>query len=263
MPPDVAAGTARSGAASADHGFDSHAYAHAELDGAGRTRLVALRSSGPLVLRSTPSGLFLVGGGAGPVGGDRLRLDLTVGPGAAITVRSVAASLLHPGFADRASRLGIAVHVGEGATLHWLPEPTIALPGCRHATRTRIELQAGARLVWREELILGRGGEPPGNVASRLDLSLEQRPLLRQQLRIGDDASGYAGAAVLGGSAMTGTVTVVDPSWWQTPPAGGSLGARAGILKLPGPAAQVSALADDAPILRALLDAGLAELGVT
>jgi hypothetical protein len=37
--------------------------------------------------------------------------------------------------------------------LRWLPEPTIATAGCHHRAAARIRLAAGARLVWRDELV--------------------------------------------------------------------------------------------------------------
>src|ERR1700721_2043243 len=60
----------------------------ASLDAAsGITRLPVLRSQVPLVLRRTPDAVYLVGGAAGPLGGDVLSLSITVGPGAFLRVR--------------------------------------------------------------------------------------------------------------------------------------------------------------------------------
>ena len=62
------------------------AYARvvAEADGHGGTRLVRLRGEPPLLPRRTgtgtgPATVHLVGGAAGPLGGDELRLDIEVG----------------------------------------------------------------------------------------------------------------------------------------------------------------------------------------
>jgi urease accessory protein len=73
----------------------AHASARAERVG-DVSRLVELRSDPPLVLRATPAGLHLVGGAAGPLGGDELALDITVGAGACLVVRSAAATLAQP-----------------------------------------------------------------------------------------------------------------------------------------------------------------------
>ena len=76
----------------------------AEADGRGGTRLAVLRGEAPLLLRRTGP---RTGGRASPCtwsaappgrcGGDDLRLDVEVGPGARLGVRSVAASLALPG----------------------------------------------------------------------------------------------------------------------------------------------------------------------
>jgi len=59
-----------------------------EIDAGGRLRLARLRAQAPLVLRPTgPGQVHLVGGAAGPLPGDRLCLDVEVGPGARLTVR--------------------------------------------------------------------------------------------------------------------------------------------------------------------------------
>src|SRR3954464_10591869 len=64
----------------------------------GRTVLATLRSDPPLTLRQTgPTQVHLVSTGAGPLGGDRLRLAVDVAPGTTLDVRSVAATLVLPG----------------------------------------------------------------------------------------------------------------------------------------------------------------------
>ena len=47
----------------------------------GVTRLPVLSSQVPLVLRRTPEAVYVVGGAAGPIGGDELALRISVGAG--------------------------------------------------------------------------------------------------------------------------------------------------------------------------------------
>ncbi len=77
----------------------------------GGTRITVLRSDGPLALRATPAGVYLVGAAAGPVGGDDLGLEIDVGPGTTLLLRSAAAALLLPGPRGDASRLRIRARV--------------------------------------------------------------------------------------------------------------------------------------------------------
>lgn len=145
-----------------------------------------LRSDPPLLLRPTPFGLFLQGGAAGPLGGDRLRLDVEVRAGARLTVRSAAATIVLPG--GTPSELEIAVRIGAGAHLDWMPEPLVSVAGSCHRQRIDIALGEGATLRWHECFSLGRSGEPTGHVDGTVRVERDGAPLLHQQLRFGDPA---------------------------------------------------------------------------
>jgi urease accessory protein len=239
--------------------------------GPARTRVSTLRSQAPLVLRLThPKGpepwtgrdagaarVCLAAGAAGPVGGDQLALTVDVGTRSTLVLREISASLLLPGPHGEQSSLHTTVRVEAGATLVWLPEPVIAAHGCHHRTDVRVELGPGARLVLREELLLGRHGEQPGAVAQHLQVRIAGRPLLHQDLALGPGAVGWDSAAVTGGRRALGSLVVVDPAWADDPPQASLLGNTAAVMPLAGPAALVSALAPDALALRRCLDAGL------
>ncbi|MEA2686392.1 MAG: urease accessory protein [Actinomycetota bacterium] len=176
-----------------------------------------------------------------------------MGPGADLTVRTVAAAVVLPG--PLPSLVEIDVRVGAGGRLRWLPEPTIAAAGCRHETRARVVLDAGARLVWREELVGGRHGEEGGSVSSRLTVDLDGRALVRHRLDIGPDHPAWSSPAVGGGARCAGSLLVVDPGVdLDVDPI--VLDGDAAVLHLAGPAVHVIALAPDARALRRLLDAG-------
>jgi len=226
-----------------------------EASGGHRCRLACLRSEGPLVLRPTGDGVVhLVSGAGGPLGGDVLTIEIVVGPGAELTLRTVAAAVALPG--PGPSVIEIDARVGAGGVLRWLPEPTVAAAGCDHRTRARVMVGAGARLVWREELVQGRHGEVGGSISSRLAVDVDGRPLVRHQV---DSSAGdtWASPAVGAGARCVGTLLVVDPTWIGTgPPAPVVLGEGAALLPLAGPAVQVVALAAEAITLRRFLDAG-------
>ena len=96
-------------------------------DATGRTRVTVLRSDGPLALRETPLGVYLVGTAAGPLGGDDLALDIDVGPGSRLVIRSAAGVLLLPGPHGGVSALRISARVGPGGRLDYAPQPTVAV----------------------------------------------------------------------------------------------------------------------------------------
>ncbi|MFG1991323.1 urease accessory protein UreD [Actinoplanes sp. NPDC048988] len=222
----------------------------AESDGRGGTRLAELRGESPLLVRRTgPGRVHLVGGAAGPLRGDDLRLEIAVGSGATLEIRSVAAQLALPGRSHLpTSRYEVQARVAEGGELRWLPEPLIAAAGCDHVTVTRVEVADGGRLLWRDDLVCGRHGEDPGDVRTETTVRYAGRTLYRHDLSVGPSAPGWSGAAVLGGGRAIGTVvttTVADPAL---------LGGEAVLMPLAGPGMLATAVGRDIRQVRAALD---------
>lgn len=165
----------------------------------GRLRIAELRCQPPITLRRTGAAeISIVGTAAGPLGGDRLSLDIVIGAGASLTIGSVAATLVHPGVHGDESRLDINVDVGEGASLAWSPRPTVAVAGCRHRTASSISLaDESSKLHWMDVLVRGRSGESSGRISQRTVIDRAGRPLLRHTVGFGDDP--VADAVALGG----------------------------------------------------------------
>lgn len=186
--------------------------------GSGGTVLPLLAGSGPLALRRTRAAcagwarVTVVGAMSAPLGGDRLRIDVDVAAGARLTVDSAAATVSLPDREGRPARYDVRLSVGEDAELHWVPEPVIAASGSDLRMTTRVRLAAGARLVLREELVLGRHGEPPGHLTTRLTVDHDGRTLLDQCLAFGPGApAGWDGPAVLGPHRSVGQLLLVPP----------------------------------------------------
>ncbi|MER7459815.1 urease accessory protein UreD [Micromonospora sp. NPDC126480] len=226
----------------------------ARVDRHGRTVLAELRGESPLLLRQvrTPHGVtvYVVGGAAGPLAGDDLRLDVEVAAGAAVRVHTVAASVALPGRPGATSRLLVRASVAAGAVLHWLPEQLVAAAGCGHVSESRVAVADGGTLYWRDELVCGRHGELPGDAVVHTSVDHGGRPLLRQALSVGPGAPGWAGPAVLGGASATGSLLVLDPARPVEPPRV-TAGGTAARLPLAGGAATLwTATAPDAHTLR-------------
>jgi urease accessory protein len=119
--------------------------------------------------------------------------------------------------------LEIHADVAAGGALDLLPEPTVAVRGCRHRMVGRATVGAGGWLRWREEILLGRFGEAPGHVETDLRVDVrpgpaascgptaDYLPLLRQQLALGPDVPGLAGAALLGSARAVGSLLIAAP----------------------------------------------------
>jgi urease accessory protein len=148
-------------------------------------------------MRETADALFLVGGAAGPLGGDELDLRVDVEAGAELRVRSAAATLAQPGPHGDASHTRTTLSVGIGGFLEWEPEPLVSVRGSHHVIDTVVHLAEEARLDLVEELVLGRWQEPSGRVTSRLRVDRDGAPLVAHDLDLGGDAVGWSSAAVL------------------------------------------------------------------
>jgi urease accessory protein len=222
----------------------------------GTTRLPVLASQAPLVVRRTPDAVYLVGGTAGPLGGDSLTLRITVGAGAFLRVRTAAASIALPGPDGLESVLRVCVTVAGGGRLEYLPEPVVVTAGARHATIVTATLAAGASLVLRDEILLGRHDEAGGAARSELSVGYAGRALLRHSLEVsGTDPAGL-GPAVLAGHRAAGTLLRVNEP--GTAEIAAPAAPEVAVMPLAGPGVLVTALAHDAVTLRRRLQAGMA-----
>ncbi|MGW0390036.1 urease accessory protein UreD [Streptomyces sp. NPDC003042] len=248
-------------------GLRATARIGAVADGRGGTALPLLAGDGPLALRRTrgegsEAGVMLVGAMSAPLGGDHLTVEASAGPGARFALRSAAATLALPGRSGEAARYDVRLSLAEDAAVRWLPEPLVSVRGSDLRVRTRAELAPTARLLLREEQVLGRTGEVPGLLRSRLTVTRGGRALLDQELACGPGApGGWDGPAGLAGHRALGQLLIVDPAFEEAPPAAGVLGEFAVLTPLAGPAVLVTALAPDALRLRELLDTALSAYG--
>jgi urease accessory protein len=229
----------------------------------GTTSVNQLGSTPPLRLMPTPDGVFIVGAAAGPLNGDRISLEIDVAPGTELNIRSAAASMAWPGTSPVASQFSITARIGAGGRLNWLPEPIVPVAGSLHRVTAAIEVATGGAVAWREEIMLGRHGEAPGELSSRLEIITGTgRPLLRQEVVVG--AAAHSSPAVLAGHQATGSLTLFAPELDQLEPGFAAQTAtpegECAVLELETGGRQVIASAVGATHLRRLLDAGVAAI---
>ena len=141
----------------------------AVVEPGGRLRQVS--SQPPLTLRQLAAEdrqvcvLCQVGSAAGPLSGDEVTLDLTVGDDARAELVASGSSIAQ-GLAGRPpSRLNAVVTVGSRASLCAEPPALIVCAGSAVQVRVAVELAADATIRWRELIVLGRSGEAGGSVA--------------------------------------------------------------------------------------------------
>lgn len=230
----------------------------------GTTTLPVLEGDGPFELRrlrsrGTETRVCVVGAMSAPLGGDRLCIQATAQQGAVLHITSAAATLALRGPTPEHATYDVQLTVEEHAKLHWLPKPLICAAGSNLRQTWTVDLAPTARLVLREEQILGRTGEPPGHVATRLTVRRGGRILLDQEAEYGPGAPGWDGPAILGDHRATGQLLIVDPSYENKPPEVQLLDnapedGQAVLTPLAGPAALITAIAPDGLRLRRLLD---------
>ncbi len=160
----------------------------------------------------------LVQSRASLLGADTVALHIELDSGCALEILELGATVAHHARGGRPAQLSTRVRLGPGARLVWLAEPLIAAAGCRVLRSTRVELEAGAAVLLREALVLGRVGEDPGRVRAHTQISLEGRPVVEETLDT-EPSWLLRSSLVAGGADMIDALTLAglrDPH----PPAG-------------------------------------------
>ncbi|MDD1527911.1 urease accessory protein ureD [Bradyrhizobium sp. WBOS7] len=191
--------------------FDVHARE-------GVTRRGALHESGSLRVRfPSPedqglSGVFVNTAG-GVAGGDSFDIDVTAGQGSRLTLTTAAAEKVYraPG---PTAQLNIALQVGAGAHLSWLPQETILFDRARVQRRFDIALDEAASLLLCEIVVFGRTamGErmEQGEFVDRWRLRHGGKLVFAETVRLdGNIGAKLARSAIAKGGAAIGTALIV------------------------------------------------------
>ncbi|HEY1130983.1 MAG TPA: urease accessory protein UreD [Roseateles sp.] len=196
-------------------GWHAQLALSAACDGAA-TRVKA-RHDGPLRLLKTlyPEGAgiahaVLVHPPGGLVGGDRLDITLDVQAGAHLLVTTPAATRFYRSKVGEAAQV-VQATVGEGGRLEWLPQETLAYPGCIARNEVRLALSPGSSLFATEVLGLGLPAAGQPFDAGRLlqHLEIEGQWLDRGWLDAADKAL-LDGPCGLGGQRVLGTLAYAE-----------------------------------------------------
>ena len=185
------------------------------VEAAARLRLVDGRvtfaSAPPVVLRRTGRRrVHVVAVGGGPLGGDRLRLRVELGPGERLAVHSAAATVVQPGReAGAVASFDIEAVLAAGAALDWRPEPTVVCEGAVWEPSVRLDLAEDARARVVEQLVLGRSGQAGGRCASTVRATVGGVPVLAATTVIDGADATLTGIGGTGGARSVGSLLVV------------------------------------------------------
>lgn len=208
-----------------------------------------LRSDLPLVLRPADDAVYLAQGAAGPLNGDDLQLEVIVPDGCHLRLRAVASTLALPSVIGGTARISLTATVGAGASLEVLLEPVVVATGAVVELVTSIDLAEDSRLLWREEVVLGRHGETGGSAGSRIDVVRDGKPLLRSGFQLRGDDPVSRGPAGTGGGRAVGSLLLVGDEQPPRPPT-----RDCAVLLLAGGGTLLTAVAGSAIELRRALE---------
>jgi urease accessory protein len=129
---------------------------------AGRTRVARAASREPLRVLSPASRAraalaYVTTYGGGLVGGDRVHLDVRVGPDAtAFLTTQSATKVYRADVAGRGASQSLDADVADGAALVAWPDPTLCFAGARYDQRQTFRLEAGGSLALVDCQVAGR-----------------------------------------------------------------------------------------------------------
>ncbi len=188
-----------------------HVTVRVERDREGVVFAPLLFASGVLSVRLTRWGIWIVGAGAHPIDGDGVLIEVDVGKNTTLDVGSTGATIARSGVRKATSTANVVAEVGDHATLRWLVEPGMAVAGATHVAEATVRMSASARLLWRDEIVLGRFAEAPGTWSSGIRVERTGSALVTARLGVGPDSPGWGSSAVLQGSRVVVTLLVVEP----------------------------------------------------
>lgn len=186
------------------------------------TRLCRAAHQGPLRVQRVlaPEGpecphVYLLHPPGGVVGGDRLETHVELGPKAQVLLTTPAAQKLYRS-AGPVAAIGNHLSLREGARLDWLPSETLAFPGARARSATRVELAEGAAFIGWEIACYGMPARREvfdrGCVESRFELYRAGVPLAIEALELGEERALLDGAFGLRGCPVVASLFAVPAS---------------------------------------------------
>jgi urease accessory protein len=125
--------------------------------------------------------------------GDHVTVSVRVGAGRALEIVEPGGTVAYA-MRGRRARWDVTIEVEEAGCLVWHGEPFVVAEGADVRRTLSVGLAAGASLVLRETLVLGRSGEAPGRLRCGTDIVREGSPVLVEDL---DCATGLGPHRVL------------------------------------------------------------------
>ncbi len=185
----------------------------------GVTRLARLGEGGgyrvKFPVQSGPVEAVMVNTGGGMTGGDHLTVSVEVGEGASASFTTPAAEKIYAAV-DEPARVDVALSVGAGGRLLWVPQEQILFDKARFARRFAVDMAEDASLVLAESLVFGRvasGEVLNSNVFSdSWRIRRAGRLVFAEEVRLTGTLSTHMQRPAIGkGARATATCLIVSP----------------------------------------------------
>ncbi|MBI3327538.1 MAG: urease accessory protein UreD [Nitrospinae bacterium] len=131
--------------------------------------------------------LYLLTPTGGMLGGDRLDIHIVLGPHAQVCLTTASATKVHPSTAASAEQ-SLAIELGPGSSLEYLPEPTILFHAAHWWQRTVVRRAVDSRLLLLEGWSAGRVAQHEvfqfSSLETTIEVYTEERLSLFDRMRI-------------------------------------------------------------------------------
>jgi urease accessory protein len=180
------------------------------------TRALRVAESGGYRVRFPRAGgcceAVLINTGGGMAGGDAMRVDLSIAAGAEALVTTQAAEKVYRSQGPD-TRIDVALTLGAGARLAWMPQEAILFSGARVARHVAVAMPADASLTMVEAVVFGRTamGETfaAGAFADRWRIRRDGRLAFAEDVRLGGRVADVLALKACGGAARALAVVLV------------------------------------------------------
>lgn len=140
------------------------------------------------------------------LGGDRVEIDVRVGPAATLELSEVAGTVAYHG-RGRPAWWVTRIRLDAGARLSWSGAPFVVADGAEVNRSLVVALAPGARLELRDTLVLGRSGEAGGRLEATSMVRRSGRTIMAENLVL--DPATRDDPGLLGGARVLDTLLCV------------------------------------------------------
>jgi len=177
---------------------------------------VPLQVMAPMALDDPAAVVSVLNPTGGLVGGDRLSVDIDVGPGAHACLTAPSATRVYRTEGPPATQ-HVRIAVGPDGVVEWVPEHTIPFPGSRLCQRLDVTLEAGARLILVDAFAAGRIARGEAWQFARIESAITVRDAggwrwLDRLVLDGRRGEHYRGEGITGGHDYFATLAVLAGS---------------------------------------------------